>query len=95
MGDATMTNNEAKVLSALYDITMEWGASTFEMLEEECEFTIKQLRGIVINLQKKGKLVVKILSHDLTWIVLEDCEHPYDFYSEEEWANLKQKALGA
>jgi hypothetical protein len=95
MGDATMTNKEAKVLSALYDITMEWGASTFEMLEEDCEFTIKQLRGIVISLQKKGKLIVKVLSHDLTWIVVENCEHPAEFYSEEEWENLKQQALGA
>jgi hypothetical protein len=49
----------------------------------------------VISLQKKGKLIVKILSHDLTWIIVENCEHPAEFYSEQEWQNLKQNALGA
>ena len=92
-----MTNNEITVLSAIYDLAREYGSPTFEMVQEEVPYTMKQLRGIVTNLQAKQKLEVFFNSGKVNVLMVEGIENPDDNFDGtcEDWAELKRKALAA
>ena len=88
-----MTKLESTVINALYDIC-EIEQCGIEQLAEETGLSTNVLRGVVTSLQKKGLAKV----HDNTAcliIIVEDCEWPCDFLSEEEWAERKANALRA
>ena len=92
-----MTNNEITVLSAIYDLALEYGSPCFELLEEEVPYTIKQLRGIITNLQSKKKIEVFTNSCNVTVLMVEGIENPDNNFNgtSEDWDELKRKALAA
>ena len=92
-----MTNNEIKVLSTIYDLALEWGSPIFEMVEEEVDYSMKQLRGIVTNLQAKGKVEVFCNSAGLNVLIVEGIENPDQNFmgTEQDWEDLKNKAVAA
>jgi len=92
-----MTNNEIEVLSTIYDLALEWGSPNFEMIEEEVSYSIKQLRGIVTNLQQKGKVEVFCNSAGINILMVEGIENPDQNFmgTPEEWEELKIKAVAA
>ena len=88
-----MTNLEYKVLNTLYDICLIEQCG-IEQLAEETGLSTNVLRGVVTSLQKKGLAKV----HDNTAcliIIVENCEWPCDWFSEEEWEEKRANALMA
>ena len=88
-----MTNLEYTVLNALYDLCII-DQCNFDQLAEETGLSTNVLRGVVTNLQKKG--LAKVYDNSACFIIIvENCEWPCDFFSEEEWAEKKANALMA
>jgi hypothetical protein len=88
-----MTNLEATVINALYDICLTEQCN-FHQLSDETGLTTGVLRGVVSSLQKKG--IAKVVDNGYVKIIIvEDTEWPCDFFSEEEWAEKKATAFKA
>lgn len=88
-----MTKLETTVLNTLYDICLIEQCG-IKQLAEETGLTTNVLRGVVSSLQKKGLAKV----HDNTAcliIIVEDCEWPCDWFSEEEWEEKRAAALAS
>lgn len=88
-----MTNLESTVINALYDICAD-DQCNFGQLSEETGLSTSVLRGVVTSLTKKG--IAEVVDNGYCQIiVLESTWWPCDFFSEEEWAERRAKALMA
>jgi|DEB0MinimDraft_4_1074332.scaffolds.fasta_scaffold282725_2 hypothetical protein len=91
-----MTNLESKTLGAIYDqlLPSDFSQCNFNDVAERTGETVKVLRGVVTSLVKKG--LAKVLDTGYAQIIIvENTEWPCDFFSDEEWAEKKAKALAA
>ena len=91
-----MTNLESKALAAIYDqlLPSDFSQCNFNDVAKRTGESVKVLRGVVTNLAKKG--LAKVYSNGYVQLIqVEDTEWPCDFFSDEEWAEKKVKALAA
>ena len=91
-----MTNLESKTLAAIYDqlVPSDFEQCNYQDVAERTGETIKVLRGVVTSLVKKG--LVKVVDNGHVQLIqVENIQWPCDFFSDEEWAEKKAKALAA
>jgi len=88
-----MTSLETTVLNTLYDICLI-DQCNMQQLAEETGLSTNVLRGVVSSLQKKG--LAKVYDNSACLIIIvENCEWPCDFFSEEEWEEKRAAALAS
>lgn len=91
-----MTNLESKTLGAIYDqlLPSNFSQCNFNDVAQRTGETVNVLRGVVSSLVKKG--LAKVYSNGYVQLIkVEDTEWTCDFFSDEEWAEKKAKALAA
>lgn len=96
-----MTNLESQVLSAAYDLCapINFEQCGLQDVSESVGIEMNILRGVASSLIKKG--LMRINDNGYCYdqkrqcyvVILEDCEWPCDFFTDEEWEEKKQTAL--